>query len=101
MHRLIWIVLLPAIVLTSVGWATLRIGIESRLTEAAQRDLQTIADVVAADIERIAAERPALKGAALARAASAADSVLAQSLAHASSEYFRSVYFFDNAGHVT
>jgi hypothetical protein len=74
---------------------------ESRLTTAAQRDLQTIVDFVAADIEGMAAARPSLKGTALAREAAGAGTLLAQSLQRANNEHFRNVYFFDAAGHVT
>ncbi len=100
-QRFVWIVLLPAILLTGIAWATLRINLESRLTTAAQRDLQTIVDFVAADIEGMAAARPSLKGTALAREAAGAGTLLAQSLQRANNEHFRNVYFFDAAGHVT
>lgn len=101
MHRIFRIVLLPALAVTAVAWATLRINIDAGLTEAAQRDLQTIADFVAADVEALAVAQPALQGSALARAATQSGTVLARSLRLAASERFRTVYFFDAESRIT
>jgi len=92
------LLVLAAMVLTGMAWAILRDALESRLATAAQRDLATIVDLVAADLERAAEAPPLLKGRALAQRASGSGTSLARILRQANDERFRNVYFFDAAG---
>lgn len=98
--RRLGLVLLPALVLTGIAWAMLRINLEERLPVAAQRDLQTLVELVAADLSRLVAADPSLQGEALARKIAGSGSLLDRSLQRASEERFRHVYFFDVQGRI-
>jgi len=98
--RRLGLVLLPALVLTGIAWAMLRINLEERLSVAAQRDLQTLVELVAADLARLVAADPSLEGEALARKIAGSGSLLDRSLQRASEERFRHVYFFDVQGRI-
>jgi len=89
---------ITAIVLYALVWFSLRGAVAERLAVAAQRDLQTIVELVSVDLERIAGEHPGLQGAPLLR--TAADSIqdLFRTMLRATESNYRSIYFFDFAG---
>jgi tRNA A-37 threonylcarbamoyl transferase component Bud32 len=98
--RQVHLFVLAAAALLALAWPLLRGALEERLAVAAQRDLHTIVDLVAADIEDAARAAPGLAGAALATAATRADASLASVLRRASDEHRRGIYFFDRRGTV-
>lgn len=90
--------LIVAIALAGALWTGLRIGLEAKLAEAAQRDLQTIVELAASEIEAEAADLPQLRGIALARVAAGPATPLLRALRRAGAEQYRTVYFFDADG---
>ena len=94
---------LPFLLLTSVlllGWAGTRAGLEDRLAQAARRGLDTIVDLVVADLERIARQPGNLPGAPLIEAAARADPEWRRTVASVGSENRRRIYFFDAGANV-
>lgn len=98
--RRLHLFILAAAALLALAWPLLRGMLEARLALAAQRDLHTIVDLVAAEIENAARAAPGLAGGALATAATRADTPLASVLRRASDEHRRGIYFFDRRGTV-
>jgi len=89
---------IAAIALYGVIWFSLRTAMSDRLAVAAQRDLQTIVELVSADLERFVGEYPGLEGTALLGQAAASNQQLFRTMLQATESNFRGIYFFDIAG---
>jgi hypothetical protein len=81
--------------LIALAWWGLRAQLQERLSVAAQRDLDTIAEFVALDLARRAAAAPARQGFALLGELERPDSEFARTLTRVDDENFRRIYFFD------
>jgi eukaryotic-like serine/threonine-protein kinase len=84
----------------ALTWWGVHVQVESRLAAVAQRDLDTIVELVALELTRIAEDAPTQKGIALLGELKRPDSALARTLTRVDDENFRSIYFFDSTGHV-
>jgi serine/threonine-protein kinase len=91
-------VLGAVLLLVAAAWLVLRQNLDGRMAIAAQRGLDTIADLVADDLRHAGARLPGLRGGALLARTLGADHTLAGTLTRAGGEHFRRVYFFDAAG---
>lgn len=100
LHRRTVIVFAVAIVLIASIWLGLRTAMAARLETGAQRDLQTIVDLVAANLERSAGKAPPAKGATLLQQAADTNPDLAKTLLRVSDENDRNIYFFDALGRI-
>jgi len=99
MFRLRQIILsVAAIALYAAIWLFVRSAMSDRLAVAAQRDLQTIVELVAADLERFAGEYPGLEGTELLAKAADSNQELFRTMLRATESNYRSIYFFDIAG---
>lgn len=87
-------------VLLLAGWWGTRAGLEDRLAQAARRGLDTIIDLVAADLERAARRPDSQSGTKLVHAVATAYPEWRRTLASAGSENRRRIYFFDAGGYV-
>ncbi|MFA6311908.1 MAG: serine/threonine-protein kinase [Sterolibacterium sp.] len=87
-----------AITLYGVIWFSLRTAIHDRLAVAAQRDMQTIADLVSADLGRSVREYPGLKDTALLLRAADSNQELFRTMLRAGDFNYRSIYYFDITG---
>lgn len=94
------IVFAIAIILIGSIWLVLRAAMAGRLAIAAQRDLQTIVDLVSVDLERSAGKTAAVKGAALLLQAAESNPEFGRTLVRASDENYRNIYFFDAGGRI-
>lgn len=93
----------PFLLLVSLlllSWWGTRTGLEDRLVQAARRGLDTIVDLVAADLERISRQPGTLPGAPLIEAAARGDPSWRRTLASVGSENRRYIYFFDAGANV-
>lgn len=98
MNRRPQFALIAAIALVGALWMGLRIGLETKLAEGAQRDLQTIVEIAASEIEAEAAGLQMLRGLTLARVVAGPKTPLLRALRRAGSEQYRTIYFFDAGG---
>lgn len=82
------------------AWAGLRASLEARMAGAAQRGLETIVDLVAAEVSHLANTPDRPRGASLIDALARRRPDFAQALRNADDSHFRRIYFFDAAGRV-
>lgn len=87
-----------ASILSIGAWAILRYEIEARLSNAAQRDLLTIIDLVAATVMVAGQDAPSIHGPALLKISSSELVEMAKILDRVGDQQLRTVYFFDDAG---
>jgi len=94
---------LPFLLLAALllpGWWGTRAGLEDRLVQAARRGLDTIVDLVAADLGRAARQPGVLPGEMLIDAMAMGNPEWRRTVASAGSENRRYIYFFDAGARV-
>jgi serine/threonine-protein kinase len=84
--------------LAAVAWWALRQTLETRMSAAAQRGLETIVELVAADLRQLSAAPYGLKGKQLIEQITSANHELGATLRWAEKQQHRRVYFFDASG---
>lgn len=88
------------LVLLGAAWMILRDTLEARLADATRRGLNTIVELVVADVKRASLRAPLLRGQPLLDLLADTNRELATTLQRAGDEYFRRVYFFNMYGQV-
>lgn len=93
-----FVVLVAILSSTGAIWSGIRAGLEARMAAAAQRGLETISDLVAAELTHTAIASMPMNGASVLRSLAAQRPGFIRALRDAESTHYRRIYFFTAEG---